>query len=87
MIVGETVLSDPFQRHTAVSTHNKDDMEIERTSQFTLMEGQPRLLERILALPDELLLLVLAVLDTSELLAISKVCSKVRHRGAFAISS
>ena len=37
---------------------------------------QPRLIDRILALPDEILLLIFANLNTKDLLSAAKVCSK-----------
>lgn len=38
---------------------------------------QPRLIERVLALPDEILLQVFSQLDTQDLLAAAKVCSEI----------
>jgi len=38
---------------------------------------QPRLIERMLALPDEILLQVFSQLDTQDLLAAAKVCSEI----------
>jgi hypothetical protein len=41
------------------------------------MIQKPRLIDRILALPDEILLLMFAKLDTKDLLSATKVCSKI----------
>ena len=48
----------------------KGAMEIEKTN-------QPRLIDRILTLPDEISLLIFAELETKDLLAAAKVCQKI----------
>jgi ubiquitin-protein ligase len=60
---------------SSIPTKDQDSMDI---NEVESLKGQrTRLIERILALPDELLLLILAELDTKDLLAAAKVCSKL----------
>jgi len=93
VIVGQKVLPNPFAKRRDVhpqssdaenslrlgcvlGTNDQDSMEIDGVDQQT-PEQRSRLLERILAVPDELLMLILDELDTRDLLAAAKVCSKI----------
>lgn len=63
---------------TAVVLGKRDHDSMENDEDHKQTEQrQLRLIDRILALPDELLLLVLDGLDTGDLLAAGKVCSKI----------
>ncbi len=88
VVVGQRTLPNPFAeegrdsdpRESAViaqsvlTTNRRDGAEINGQLR---KERRPSLIERILGLPDELLLLVLGELDTKDLLAAAKVCSKI----------
>ncbi|KAL8704607.1 MAG: hypothetical protein Q9201_002254 [Fulgogasparrea decipioides] len=65
--------SEKAQNVVAIS--NADAVDIDRQERDS--DRRPRLIERILALPDELLLLILGELDTKDLLAAAKACSRI----------
>ncbi|MCJ1454897.1 hypothetical protein MMC28_005250 [Mycoblastus sanguinarius] len=92
VMVGQKMLPDPFARQRNLQSIRKakkrairsyqDRMEIDRSltmanSTVPSADRRPRLIERILALPNEILVLILAELDTGDLLAASKVCSRI----------
>lgn len=103
VIVGGRTLPSPFKRHSTHSEGNgmrinstlaTSEQEIvalggvgQQQQQQQPKKYQPRLIERILGLPDEILLLILAEIDTKDLLAAAKVCGKACLFGAIAIVS
>ncbi len=93
VIVGHKVLPDPLAGQgrssldfsmngdagtSAVVLGKRDHDSMENVEDHKQTKQQQlRLIDRILALPDEVLLLVLGELDTGDLLAAGKVCSKI----------
>ena len=85
--VGGKLMPDPFAQHRLevnaaepVSRKNAPlsrDPRIMETDTQNQANEQPRTIDRILALPDEILLLIFGELDTKDLLAAAKVESRV----------
>jgi len=93
VIVDHTVLPNPFTKQgvssceldtiknagtSPVVPSKRDHSSMETDEdQREMRQRQIRLIDRILALPNEILLLVLGEMDTGDLLAGAKVCSKI----------
>ena len=85
--VGGKLIADPFAQHRLdvnaaesikpANASNPRDAHIMDTDTQNQANGQPRTIDRILALPDEVLLLIFGELDTKDLLAAAKVESRI----------
>lgn len=67
-------LDESIGPHNGVTVGMQDSMTIDVRRHD---QRQPRLIQRMLALPDEILLQVFSQLDTQDLLAAAKVCSEI----------